>query len=145
MKSSVVSSRQSKRRPSRKRGVGHAPAAALGDAQLQAVAGLFDVLSEVSRLRILQLLQAGPLSVGELVERSGMKQANASKQLGILLTAGVIARRQEGNRALYSIELPLVFDLCDVVCQGVAEQASARAAALRGAGADSIAVSPSQR
>jgi len=112
------------------------PAATLDGAQLQAVAGLFDVLSEVSRLRILQLLQAGPLSVGELVERSGLKQANASKQLGILLSAGVIARRQEGNRALYSIQLPLVFDLCDVVCRGVAEQADARAAALRGAGVE---------
>jgi len=103
----------------------------LEEAQLQGVADLFGVLSEPSRLRILQILQAGPASVGELVDQSGFKQANVSKQLGILLTAGVIARRQEGNRAIYSIALPLVFDLCDLVCRGIARQAAERAAALR--------------
>ena len=103
----------------------------LEEAQLQAVAELFGVLSEPSRLRILQILQAGPASVGELVDESGFKQANVSKQLGILLTAGVIARKQEGNRAIYSIALPLVFDMCDLVCRGIARQAADRAAALR--------------
>jgi DNA-binding transcriptional ArsR family regulator len=99
--------------------------------QLEAVADLFAVLSESSRLRILQILQAGPMSVGDLVTNSGLKQANVSKQLGILLAAGIIARRQDGNRAIYSIELPMVFDLCDLVCHGVAEQAVKRAAILK--------------
>jgi DNA-binding transcriptional ArsR family regulator len=100
--------------------------------RLAAVAALFGALSEESRLRILQFLQASPLSVGELVGQSGLKQANVSKQLGILLSAGVIARRQEGNRAIYSIALPLVYDLCDLVCRGVAQQAAKKAAALAG-------------
>ena len=104
----------------------------LDAAQLEAVAGLFNVLSEGSRLQILQILQDGPLSVGELVERSDLKQANVSKQLGILLSAGIIARRQEGNRAIYSIQLPLVFELCALVCHGVAKHADERAAVLRG-------------
>ena len=105
---------------------------ALDAAQLQAVAELFDVLSEPSRLRILQVLQSGPASVGELVQQCGFKQANVSKQLGMLHSAGVIARRQEGNRAIYSIAMPLVFDLCKLVCDGIARQAAERAAALRG-------------
>ena len=105
-------------------------ARALAPAQLAAVAELFAVLSEESRLAILQRLKAGPASVGELVEDLAMKQANVSKQLGILAAAGVIARQQQGNRAIYSIALPLVFDLCDLVCRGVAEQAAQRAAAL---------------
>ncbi len=112
----------------KRRDTGHKELAA---GQLEAVAELFSVLSESSRLRILQILQAGPSSVGELVERSGLKQANMSKQLGILLSAGVIERRAEGNRAIYSIKMPLVFDLCDLVCHGVAEQAAERAAMLR--------------
>jgi DNA-binding transcriptional ArsR family regulator len=103
----------------------------LGPAQLQAVAGLFGVLSEPSRLRILQVLQSGEASVGDLVDRCGFKQANVSKQLGILAAAGVIGRRQDGNRAIYRIEMPLVFDICRLVCGGVAEQAAARARALR--------------
>jgi DNA-binding transcriptional ArsR family regulator len=108
----------------------HRAAASLDAAQLHAVAELFDVLSEPSRLRILQILQDGPASVGELVDQSGFKQANVSKQLGILLSAGVIARRQDGNRAIYSIAMPLVFDLCALVCRGVAQQAAERAALL---------------
>jgi len=111
-------------RPPRHRG--------LDAAQTQAVAGLFAALSEESRLRILQVLQEGPASVGELVERSGLKQANVSKQLGILQTAGIITRRQDGNRAIYSIKMPLVFDLCALVCRGVAEQAAEHAESLRG-------------
>jgi ArsR family transcriptional regulator len=103
----------------------------LKEAQLQAVAELFAALSERSRLRVLQALQQGPLSVGELVEDTGMKQANVSKQLGLLLNAGVIARRQEGNRAIYSIAMPLVLDLCELVCRGVAKQAADRATALK--------------
>jgi DNA-binding transcriptional ArsR family regulator len=105
---------------------------ALDATQLEAVAELFDVLSESSRLRILQILQKGPASVGELVEQSGFKQANVSKQLRILLTAGIIARWQDGNRAIYSIKLPLVFELCGLVCRGVAVQAAERAQALKG-------------
>ena len=103
----------------------------LDGAQLQAVAQLFSVLSEGSRLRVLQALQRGPLSVGELVESTRMKQANVSKQLGLLQAAGIISRRQEGNRAIYSIAMPLVFELCDLVCRGVAKQAAERAAALK--------------
>jgi DNA-binding transcriptional ArsR family regulator len=103
-----------------------------GPAHLHAAADLFAVLSEPTRLRILQVLEEGPASVGELVERSGFKQANVSKQLGILQTAGIIARKQEGNRAIYSIQMPLVFDLCQLVCREIAAHAARRAEVLRG-------------
>ncbi len=100
--------------------------------QLKAVAELFSVLSEPSRLRILQVLQAGEASVGDLVDRCDSKQANMSKQLGILAAAGVIGRRQEGNRVIYFIEMPLVFGLCSLVCNGIADKAAERATALGG-------------
>jgi DNA-binding transcriptional ArsR family regulator len=112
----------------------HEPAAphALGETQLRAVADLFAVLSEPSRLRILQLLQAGPASVSEVVERLGLKQANASKQLGILHRAGVLTREQRGLHAVYSIRMRLVFDLCALVCGRLQEEATAYAEALGG-------------
>ena len=112
------------------RNSGHNNHRPLQPAQLSAVADLFAILSEPSRLRILQILQEGPASVGELVERSQMKQANVSKQLAMLLSADLIARQQDGNRAIYSIKMPLVFELCDLVCRGVAQRAAERAAAL---------------
>lgn len=98
----------------------------LGEAQLQAVAELFAVLSEPTRLRILQMLQDGPASVGEIVQTLNVKQANASKQLGILHQAGVLGREKVGNSAHYSIRMPLVFDLCGLVCNGLREEAEVK-------------------
>ena len=103
----------------------------LGPAQLQAVADLFAVLSEPTRLRILQVLERGPATVGQIITAAGIKQANASRQLGILHQAGVLAREKDGNAVRYSIRLPLVFDLCGLVCNGLRDQAEARARLLR--------------
>ena len=98
----------------------------LGEGQLLAVAELFGVLSEPTRLRIVQRLQEGPASVGEIVAALGIKQANASKQLGILHQAGVLAREKAGNSAIYSIRMPLVYDLCGLVCKGLRQEAEAK-------------------
>ena len=98
----------------------------LGEPQLQAVADLFGVLAEPTRLRILQMLQDGPASVGRIVETLDIKQANASKQLGILHGAGVLGREKAGNSTIYSIRMPLVFDLCTLVCDSLREEAHAK-------------------
>ena len=98
----------------------------LGEAQLEAVADLFAVLSEPTRLRILQMLQDGPASVSEIMGALDLKQANASKQLGILHAAGVLGREKAGNTVRYSIRMPLVFDLCGLVCNGLRAQAQAK-------------------
>jgi DNA-binding transcriptional ArsR family regulator len=103
----------------------------LSDAQLRAVAELFAVLSEPTRLRILQHLHAGgPATVGDVVAATGVKQANASKQLNLLHRAGVCAREPRGNAVLYSVRLPLVLELCDVVCARLRDDAHAKASAL---------------
>jgi DNA-binding transcriptional ArsR family regulator len=104
----------------------------LGNAQLDAVAELFAVLSEPTRLRILQVLQSGPANVTQIVEKSLLKQANVSKQLGILFSAGVVGREREGLQVRYAIRMPLVFDLCKLVCDGLAQEALERAKLLRG-------------
>lgn len=97
------------------------------EAQLQAVADLFATLSEPSRLRILQVLEAASASVGEIIAATGMKQANVSKQLGILHQAGVLAREKDGNLVRYSIRMPIVFDLCALVCGSLRDDARAKA------------------
>src|SRR5690348_16038615 len=99
----------------------------LGEAQFRAVADLFAVLSEPTRLRILQLLEEGPATVSEVVGRLGIKQANASKQLGILYQAGVLGRQKNGLSVRYSIRMPLVFDLCSLVCGRLRDEARERA------------------
>lgn len=100
--------------------------------QLAAVAELFAVLSESSRLHILQRLQGGAKSVTELCEETQMKQANVSKQLGILHKAGLLARQREGNLVRYQIRMQLAIKLCDLVCGELHREAIARAEVLAG-------------
>jgi DNA-binding transcriptional ArsR family regulator len=108
--------------------------AELGEAQLQEVARLFDMLSQTSRLRIIQALHHGPASVHQIMESTGLKQANASKQLGLLYQAGILARQKDGNTIRYEIRLPLVFDLCTLVCDSRRADAEAKARLLQSAG-----------
>jgi DNA-binding transcriptional ArsR family regulator len=89
---------------------------ALAPAQLEAVARLFSVLSEPSRLALLQALQMGPLSVTELVEQCGMKQANVSKHLAVLHDHRLVNRQRNGVSVRYEIADPMIFSLCNLVC-----------------------------
>jgi DNA-binding transcriptional ArsR family regulator len=100
----------------------------LSDSQIEEAARLFATLSEPSRLRLLQVLMDGPMTVTELVEDTGMKQGNVSKQLGILYDAHLLERNREGN----FIRDNTVTQLCNLVCRKIESDALARVTALRG-------------
>ena len=85
-------------------------------AQLEAVGRLFAVLSEPSRLQLLQALHGGPLTVSQLVEACAMKQANVSKHLGVLHDHRLVKRRREGVSIRYEIADPMILALCNLVC-----------------------------
>jgi DNA-binding transcriptional ArsR family regulator len=97
-------------------------------AQLAAVARLFAALSEPSRLALLQALHHGPLTVNELVEASGMKQANVSKQLALLHDHHLVKRQREGTFIRYEIADPVIFSLCNLVCGKMKKDAQSAAA-----------------
>ena len=99
--------------------------------QLQAVARMFSALSEASRLALLQALHDGPLTVGELVEASGMKQANVSKHLGVLFEHRLVKRERDGASIRYEIADPMIFSLCSLVCQKMEKDASQTVALFR--------------
>ncbi len=84
--------------------------------QLEAVSRLFAALAEPTRLALLQALRKGSRPVGDLVDELDAKQANISKQLGMLYAAGLVSRERHGNEVHYSIRDPVVFDLCQLVC-----------------------------
>jgi len=91
--------------------------------QLERAARVFSTLSECSRLQLLQALMEGPHTVTELVDRTGMKQGNVSKQLGVLYAAHLVDRTREGNFIRYSIRDEMVVHLCEVVCDSLRRQA----------------------
>lgn len=87
------------------------------------IARRFKMLGEPYRLRLLQLLEEGEKTVGDLVLELDGKQPNVSKHLQMLHDAGLVSRRREGTSIYYGIADPMVFKLCDLVCRS----ASARA------------------
>lgn len=91
--------------------------------QIDLVANRFKVLSDRTRLGILQVLRSGEHTVNAVAERVGASQPTISKHLATLARSGMVKRRQDGNRVLCSIADPLVFELCDLVCGQMDEQA----------------------
>jgi len=69
-------------------------------------ASLFFALSEYSRLVLLECLIDGPLTVGALVKLSGLRQANCSKQLGLLGQAGLVQHQRTGKNVYYRLRAP---------------------------------------
>jgi DNA-binding transcriptional ArsR family regulator len=74
------------------------------------------VLSELSRLQVLCTLKTGTKNVTEIMEATGLGQANVSKHLKILTQAGIVTRQPQGVSVYYEIADPLIFELCDLVC-----------------------------
>ncbi|MGB7414829.1 MAG: metalloregulator ArsR/SmtB family transcription factor [Thermosynechococcaceae cyanobacterium] len=96
-------------------------------AVLSPVAEYFKMLSEVSRLQILSCLRAGPMNGKEIIEATGIGQANLSKHLKVLAQTGILSRRPEGVTVYYEIADPIIFDLCELVCDRITDQLQQRA------------------
>lgn len=64
---------------------------------------MFRALGERNRLRMVLLLERGPLNVSELVQILGLSQSNVSHHLKQLVSAGLLRRHGRGNWAFYSV------------------------------------------
>lgn len=83
---------------------------------LAAVADCFKVLAEPARLTVLNALREQPLSVSDLIDETGLNQANLSKHLQLLYSYGFVARQRQGSFVYYSLADRSVFELCDIMC-----------------------------
>lgn len=95
---------------------------------LNLVAERFKILAEPIRLRILQSLEAGELSVTDITAAVDSTQPNVSKHLKLLQDSGLVARRQEGNTVFYRIADESIFRLCELVCSSLKERYAAHSA-----------------
>lgn len=100
--------------------------ATLNSELLKLVAERFKALAEPARLEILNALRDGEMTVSELVERTGLGQANVSKHLQLLLTHGFVRRRKDGLFAYYELADRSVLKLCDIMCDRLASDNAAR-------------------
>ncbi|MFK9092604.1 ArsR/SmtB family transcription factor [Bacillus salipaludis] len=60
-------------------------------------------LSEPNRLNIVELLRDGPLTVGEIADRLGLRQPQTSKHLKVLSDNGIVEVQAEANRRIYKL------------------------------------------
>jgi DNA-binding transcriptional ArsR family regulator len=91
----------------------------LPDDLVELIAERFRVLSEPTRIKLLDRLREREATVLELTERIGTTQQNVSKHLGVLQRSGIVARRKQGNFAYYRIVDQGVFALCEAVCSSL--------------------------
>ena len=63
----------------------------------------FRALADPSRLRIVELLSGGPLPVGAVVDRLGIRQPQASKHLRVLSEAGLVEVRPVAQQRIYTL------------------------------------------
>ena len=94
---------------------------------LKEVAAYFQVLSEPTRLQVLNLLRTQEHNVGELAEACGYTAANMSRHLAVLMQQGFVKREGRGTSVYYQIADPTIYALCDLVCDRIAQQHSEQA------------------
>ena len=73
------------------------------DLDVRPLSRVFRALGDETRLRIVALLAHGELCVCHVEQALGLSQPNASRQLGILRTAGVVDSRRDGTWVYYRI------------------------------------------
>ncbi|MFI9274449.1 ArsR/SmtB family transcription factor [Kitasatospora sp. NPDC052896] len=77
----------------------------------QVKAEFFRMLGHPVRIRVLELLQNGPLPVRDLLADIGCEPSNLSQQLAVLRRSGIVTSRREGPTVLYALAGGDVADL----------------------------------
>lgn len=86
------------------------------ESEIEQLSKKFKLLSEPSRLKILRALFEGEKCVTEIIDATGLMQANVSKQLKIMQGNGILECRPEGLQRFYSVADNTVLDICNILC-----------------------------
>lgn len=79
--------------------------------ELALKAKLFRGFGDPTRLRIIEALKNGPLTVSEIVTLTGCSQSNVSNHLGCLRDCGLVIAQRDGRYVSYHISDDRVGDL----------------------------------
>jgi ArsR family transcriptional regulator len=77
-------------------------------------AEFFKALAHPLRIRILDLLRGGTLSVGQIQEATGAPGTSVSQQLGVLRARGIVETERRGTTIIYRVADAELFELLDV-------------------------------
>ncbi len=79
--------------------------------KLDAIEDLLNILSDKRRLSIINSLQKGPLTAGEIEQSINATQPTTSFHLKKLVEANLLSFKQEGIRRVFQVRDPQLFDL----------------------------------
>ena len=75
----------------------------------------FNAVGDASRRELLDVIGAGEVTVGELVDRLGLSQPQVSKHLGVLRAVGLVLVRMDGRHRWYRVNGPALKPIHDWV------------------------------
>lgn len=77
-------------------------------------AEFFKALAHPARIKILESLQTGELSVTELQDKLAIEASSVSQQLAVLRNKNIVETRKAGTTVYYRVRDPEVFELLAV-------------------------------
>jgi ArsR family transcriptional regulator len=88
-------------------------------------------ISNPRRQAILDTIRGSEMTVTELVEKTGVSQANLSQHLAILRSKGVVKTRREGNNIYYSISNIKIIQAYDLISEVLEDSTTSRGKAIK--------------
>ena len=86
-----------------------------GDALRQFKSEIFQGLAHPTRIAIVELLRDGEQSAGQLIQKLGIEQANASQHLTVLRAKQIVVSRKVGNQVYYSIRDRALIEVLEIL------------------------------
>ncbi|RZU48488.1 ArsR family transcriptional regulator [Krasilnikovia cinnamomea] len=77
----------------------------------QAKAEFFRMLGHPVRIRVLELLQEGPMAVRDLLATIDVERSNLSQQLAVLRRSGIVTATRAADTVMYELAGPDVAEL----------------------------------
>lgn len=71
---------------------------------LERVTDIFKALSDINRIRIMELLASGEASVGHISHSLSLSQSNVSHQLKLLKSVKLVKSKRQGQSMIYSLD-----------------------------------------
>lgn len=72
------------------------------------MSSVFKALSDPTRRRVLQLLQAGPMSAGELCDHFDVSKPTMSAHFAVLKEADLVHAEKSGKSVIYHLKLSVL-------------------------------------
>jgi DNA-binding transcriptional ArsR family regulator len=96
----------------------------ISDAVFEIQARICRTMSSPIRLQIIHLLGIGPMSVGNIAQAMGQSESVISRHLGILRNNNLVTTERHGQEVIYQIANPKINEICGLMREVLAEEAS---------------------